>query len=269
MKWKHHPAGIELPSPKHRDFVIDTLIHLGAFPKLNLELLIQKETKSSVLKFQNVKDVEFVISRHETDIDLAWEKQDLSLIRKSPIGNWYFYWINAIKSLQSDLENLYAAGTDVESLNLYLGSKIKSLVIENAAQSYKLRSRRVYSHRTVFQKFAWWLRGFLIEWRWGRPKKIYGNYEKYHTEVPWSSSKKIRIWCGYCGSSVPDDWKRPVTVMNFDPYVYEIIKNETLSITSYTSVAKYPEQFKCPECQESLQYAQVQKLLRVVNVIFL
>jgi hypothetical protein len=262
---------LEFESIEHRNFIIDVLVACGQFSKDNLSFLLQKELNSPKLQAHDVRSISRFISSYEEQIDAAWLKQPVNLSKRQDSQIWQEFWLENLKKLEDEIISLSANNCDPESLNLYVGARVKNLVVQVAKDAIKLQKKRyLLKPRTKFLQMIFWkFRTWKIEWEWGKRKKLYGDFEKYDTQREHSPSKGVTILCGFCGTEVFDDWKRPKKILNLDPQIFEIKHERLITISSENSIAKYDEPFFCKGCQSKLQYAHINKVARAVTIVIL
>ena len=282
MDWRDAPNGMDFDSVAHRDSVISTILKLGAFYELRDVLKGEKERGDTLLRLPSsyIKEIGQYISRYEKSFDREFVSPttDKPILEPSKetktdtLEHWCSFWLDHLDVLKKSILAYIDNGVDFETVNRYIWSETRRLIMRAGADARLLRIAK-YGDRNPrwYHKLAWWFRTRKLEWDFGKKKIIYGNYyEKFETDDVHDPTKLAPIFCGHCGSTILDNSLRPKKLSKFDPVLFNISKgSEKVLIVSTASLSHYDTPRQCTLCHEFLETAYINKVARAVMVVLL
>lgn len=273
MRWHTLPEGLKFSSQKHKDFVIDSLLALGAFPETHESLKRQKNSPTQILFVPDSKELGWFLSRYEEALDRKWKNPtselDISNERVKEESQRVKFWLETLEDLKIEITEFSKKGVDFETLNLHVWSRIRLLVLRSADDALSTRLKRYLSAHPLswLQNITWRVRCLVLEWVWGKEKMLFGAFEKHTLNERQDPAKMVRIFCGYCGSTVPDNNDRPITEKKFKPLVFTI--QDSIVMQSRSSLAVFERQKNCLVCKTKLNHAYIHKVGKAVMAVLL
>jgi len=278
MRWEDTDEGFNFGSVEVRDFVIESILKTNAFSELKVQLELQKKTPSTVLSFppDYRKDVGDYISLYEPAFDREYNfrtgKPVAPVQPEGPLHGWVRFWHGSLIRIQREVEGYLASNVDFETICLYLSSEFRNLIMRAGSDSYRLRNERIAKRvePNWWNRVLWWIRTRRLEWRIGKNRKLFGPYEKYETAEPHDSTKVVQIVCGYCGTKIEDNSKRPKKYKPFPEMPIDVVKyGSKVVISAQSYVGEYDKPFPCPSCEEQIKNVHMTRCGRAIVALLL